>query len=144
MHNMINMQYILKSNPSSMYDGGDGCVNFITKNLLSDVNDLTTRTCFQILLRKEYEGITSTLLTNTNENVTKIKVIVVNLESLLNSLIYHVKKRMNSYTHGKLNENSPMYSTSDKSQSRFLQICMMVVIAVVLLSLKAMMMKSMF
>ena len=117
MYIMINMQYILKSNPSSMYDGGDCCVSFITKNLSSDVNDLTTRTCFQILLRKEYEGITSTLLTNTYKNITKIEVVVVNLESSQNSLIYHIKKRMNSYTHGKLNENSPMYSTSNKSQS---------------------------
>ena len=117
MYNMINMQYILKANPSSMYDGGDCCLSFITKNLSSDVNDLTKGTCFQILLRKDYEGITSTLLTNTYENVTMMEVVVVNLESLQNSLIYKVRKRMNSYTHGKLNENFPMYSTSNKSQS---------------------------
>ena len=95
-----------------MYDGGDCCLIFFTKNLSSDIIDLTTGTCFQILLRKEYEKITSSLLKNTYENVTMMEVfvVVVNLESLQNSLIYLVRKRMNSYTHGKLNENSLMYS----------------------------------
>ena len=55
MYNMINIQYILKSNSISMYDGGDCCLSFITKNLSSDIIDLTTGTYFQILLRKEYE-----------------------------------------------------------------------------------------
>ena len=34
------------------------------------------------------------------ENVTMMEVVVVNLESLQNHLIYLVRKRMNSYTHG--------------------------------------------